>query len=129
MFLEETLDGDRKMKMVIAGGRDFSNYELLKAEAIKMLKGLKPSEITIISGTAKGADMLGEQFAKEYSIKILQFPANWDEYGKRAGYLRNTQMAENADALLAFWDGKSRGTGHMITIAKEKKLQTTIITY
>ena len=59
----------------------------------------------------------------------MEFPADWDKHGKSAGYKRNLEMAENADALIAFWDGESRGTKHMIDIAKEKNLLTRIIRY
>ncbi len=93
------------------------------------------SIIEIISGTARGADKLGERFAKEYNLRIKKFPANWDLYGKKAGYLRNIQMAEyaknNSDlgVLIAFWDGNSKGTKHMIDIAKKHELLLFIVKY
>ncbi len=70
--------------------------------------------ITIISGRAKGADRLGERFAQEHNIPIQRFLADWDTHGKKAGFLRNLEMAKAADILIAFWDGKSRGTQHMM---------------
>lgn len=70
---------------------------------------------------------MGERYAKENGIDLAIFPAEWDKYGKRAGYLRNEQMADHADSLIAFWDGKSKGTKHMIDIAKRKKLFLNII--
>lgn len=76
----------------------------------------------VVSGTARGVDQLGEQFAKDFSLPVTRFPANWDAYGKQAGFLRDKEMAEHADALIAVWDGKSRGTEHMIDIATEKGL-------
>lgn len=63
---------------------------------------------------------MGERYAKERGYAVSEHPADWDRYGKSAGYIRNKEMAEEADALMAFWDGKSRGTMHMINLAKEK---------
>ena len=106
------------MRVIIAGSRSFVNYNLL-AERISKL----PIKITtIISGAARGADQLGEWYGHVHDIPVEKFPANWKKYGKRAGYLRNVEMADNADALIAFWDGTSRGTQHMINIALEKRL-------
>ena len=79
-------------------------------------------DITIVSGTAKGADKLGELYGKQNDYPIKKFPADWDAFGKSAGYRRNVEMAEYADMLIAFWDGKSKGTEHMINIAKERNL-------
>ena len=87
------------------------------------------TEIEIVSGTANGADKLGEKFAKENGYPIKQFPADWDKNGKGAGYIRNAQMAEYADALIVFWDGKSKGTKHMIDLAKRANLKLKISYY
>ena len=114
-----------KHKLIIAGSRDFDNYELLKQTVIPYLNDIAE----IISGTARGADTLGEQFAKEFNIPIRQFPADWSTHGKKAGYLRNVQMAKNATACIVFWDGKSRGTQHMINIAKQYGLKLKIVIY
>lgn len=114
-----------KHKLIIAGSRDFDNYKLLKQTILPYLNNIEE----IISGTARGADSLGEQFAKEFNIPVRQFPANWNTYGKKAGYLRNVQMAKNATACIVFWDGKSRGTQHMINIAKQYGLKLKIVIY
>ena len=112
------------MKVIIAGGRNFNDYKLLRKFCDKVLS--KQTKIEIISGTAKGADKLGEKYANEKEFPITQFPANWNRYGKSAGYKRNMEMAEYADALIAFWDGKSKGTKHMIDIAKANNLKVRI---
>lgn len=96
-------------RVIIAGGRDFDDYQLLKATMDKLLCNIT-DEITVVCGQAKGADTLGEQYAMEKGYTIDYYPAQWKLYGKRAGYLRNEQMAQNADALAAFWNGESRGT-------------------
>ena len=69
-----------------------------------------------------GSDGGGERFAHDFSLPVTRFPANWDAHGKRAGFLRNQEMAEHADALIALWDGHSRGTKSMIDIATKKGL-------
>ena len=70
--------------------------------------------------------MLGARYAQERKYTIRYFPAQWEKYGKAAGYIRNEEMAKNADALVAFWDGESQGTRHMITIAKNHNLAVRI---
>lgn len=104
-------------RVIVAGSRDFTDYDLLKSKLDFLLKNR--NNIIIVSGTAKGADKLGEQYAKERGYKIAEYPADWS-LGKKAGYLRNKQMAENADAAVIFWDGESPGSKHMIDLAKEK---------
>lgn len=105
------------MKIIIAGGRNFENYLLLKLKCDAILKNVQVTEI--VSGKATGADTLGERYAKERGYKVNPFQADWDKHGKSAGYIRNKAMAEYADCLIAFWDGKSKGTGHMINLANE----------
>jgi len=115
------------MKVIIAGGRDFNDYDLLCEKCDKILS--RQTEIEIVSGRARGADQLGERFAKERGYPIKMFAADWAKFGKQAGYLRNIEMAEYGDALIAFWNQESKGTEHMIDIAKEKSLKIRIITY
>lgn len=115
------------MKVIIAGSRTFNDYNLLKKYCNKYLQN--QTEIEIVSGTANGADKLGEQYANEFGYKITQFPAKWDKYGKLAGFKRNEDMAKYADSLIAFWDGTSRGTQNMIELAKKYSLPYRIINY
>ena len=106
------------MKVIIAGSREgFSLEGVYKAWD---QSGLGMSEV--VSGTARGVDRLGEEFATKEGIKITRFPANWDSFGKSAGYRRNAEMATYADALIALWDGHSRGTKHMIDLATKEGL-------
>jgi len=81
---------------------------------LKPIFGGRIEPITIISGRAKGADRLGERFAQEHNIPTQLFPADWNTHGRKAGFIRNLKMAKAADILIAFWDGQSRGTQHMI---------------
>lgn len=111
------------MKIIIAGSRDFNDYETLKKVCDFMLS--RQDEVEIVSGTARGADQLGERYARERGYSIKQFPADWSK-GKSAGYLRNEDMAKYGDALIAFWDGKSNGTNHMINLAKKHGLKVKV---
>jgi len=115
------------MKVIIAGGRDFNDFNLLCKKCDFLLQNQK--EIEVVSGTARGADQLGEKYANERDYKITRFPANWDKYKKAAGYIRNEEMAKYADALIAFWDGKSKGTEHMINLAKQYNLKVKTCKY
>jgi hypothetical protein len=110
------------MKVIVAGGRDFTNYALVE-EAIK-ISGFEISQI--VSGKAKGADTLGEVWALANNIPVEAFPADWSQHGRAAGPIRNRQMAEYADALIAIWDGESKGTANMIQQARNKKLNVFI---
>ena len=117
-------------KVIIAGSRGFSNYKLLKEKCNEYLREKrKEYNIIIISGGARGADTLGEKYAQDEGFSLEKFPANWNKFGKSAGFRRNEQMAEVADALIAFWDGKSHGTKHMIEIMENKKLLVKVIKY
>ena len=124
------------MKIIIAGSRTINDYNLLKQVMLKSNAASKATEI--FSGAAKGVDKLGERWAKENKIKLTLFPARWQDldapgaiidvhphpqidgyYNSRAGIQRNEEMGDKADALVALWDGKSRGTKHMIDYMKK----------
>lgn len=110
------------MKTIIAGSRTITDYGTVEQAIIE--SGFYISEV--VSGKAKGVDTLGEQWATKNGLPIEAFPANWDEYGKSAGPIRNKEMAEYADALIAVWDGNSRGTQHMIITAVQAGLKVYI---
>ena len=105
----------RELKLIVAGGRDFHDYQLLtKAIMDLALVEYADRAISIVSGMAKGADNLGYLFAVENNVSDYTFPADWNRYGRSAGMIRNKEMGNFADALLAFWDGASKGTQQMI---------------
>lgn len=118
-------------KIIIAGGREFSNYDLVKQEADKVIEdySLIGSGVIIVSGAATGADKLGEYYALIHDLRVRRFLAAWDSFGNAAGPIRNAEMADYADVLLAFWDGKSRGTKSMIAEAEQRGLDVRIIKY
>ena len=103
------------MKIIVAGGRDFYNLDVID----KVLTENVKEEDSIISGDANGADMLGVSWAALNSVPVYHFPANWGKNGRAAGYIRNAEMAKVGDALIAFWNGKSKGTKHMIETMKK----------
>lgn len=109
-------------KTIIAGSRD--GVEFKHVLIAISLCGWDIS--TVVSGTARGADRFGEEWASLNNIPIERYPADWDNNKKAAGYIRNIEMADNAEALIALWDGESRGTKHMITVAKRKGLKVFI---
>ena len=115
-------------RVIITGGRDFNNYPGLVKVMDKLLSNIN-DEIIVVCGKARGADSLGEKYAKERGYTIRYFPADWDMNGRSAGYIRNEEMAQNADALVAFWNGKSRGTQHMIKTAERYKLKIRVKNY
>jgi hypothetical protein len=98
------------MKVIIAGGRDITDMDLVLAAVRE--SGFGISEV--VSGNAWGVDRLGEEYAKASNLRLKVFPADWVTFGRSAGPRRNKQMADYADALIAVWDGKSRGTKNMI---------------
>ena len=114
-------------KVIIAGGRDFNDYDLLKKKCDHYLSNKK--DVVIVCGMARGADLLGKKYAADINCYVAEFPADWDKYGKSAGYKRNEEMAIYADALIAFWDEKSKGTKHMIDLATKHNLLVRVVNY
>jgi hypothetical protein len=111
-----------KRRVIIAGGRDYHNYDAL-------LEAVTESGFTIdvvVSGGANGVDAMGERWAEENGVNLTIFRADWQTHGRAAGPIRNRKMAENADALIALWDGKSRGTKNMIETATKHGLMVYV---
>jgi hypothetical protein len=98
------------MKIVIAGSRSFHDYQLL----CQTLAPERPRITQVLTGGARGADQLGYRWAWKHAIRHQLFRADWERFGKSAGVRRNFQMAQAGDLLLAFWDGRSAGTRHLI---------------
>lgn len=120
----------QELKLIVAGGRDFNDYQLLSQCIMDIALVEYPDRaISIVSGMAKGADSLGYMFAVENNVRKYIFPANWNQYGKRAGMLRNKEMGNFSDVLLAFWDGQSRGTQQMIQFMGSLNKPVHIVRY
>jgi len=110
------------MKTIIAGSREITDYTVVR-DAIEA-SGFKIT--TVFNGCARGVDLCGTWWANFNDVPVKDFPADWAMNGKAAGPMRNVQMAESADALVAVWDGESRGTKHMIETAKKHKLKVFV---
>ena len=117
------------MNIAIVGGRDFSDYTLLKESLSAYISIYSGIPDNIVSGGAKGADTLAAQFAAEMDIPLLVFKPDYQKYGRGATLVRNTQIIENADVVFAFWNGQSKGTKDSITKAKKLQKELHIISY
>lgn len=127
------------MKTIIAGGRDFTDWVMF----IDCMAKYHLPITEVVSGKAKGADRMGELYADRIGVKVAPFPALWNDlshpdaairtdrrgrkYDAKAGLRRNIKMAEYAEVLIAFWDGKSSGTKHMIESARARGLTVNVI--
>lgn len=135
------------MRVIIAGSREivkspedlyicgFISGKLTEQEDMLIEKAVKESSFDItevVCGMARGADLAGLRWAKRNNIPVMEMPADWDKYGKSAGYRRNVEMAEyageNGDGgLIVIIRNGSKGSTHMLNIAKEKGLKTYVI--
>lgn len=106
------------LKVIIAGSRTITDYN--EVHLAVQRSGFNISEV--VCGMARGVDSLGKIYAENNNIPIAQFPALWDTYGKQAGFMRNEEMAKYADALILVWDGRSKGSQHMLNLAKKYNL-------
>ena len=113
------------MKLAVVGSRDFDNYPVLKAK-LDIIHKVKIITC-VISGGAIGADSLAEKWAKENNIETLIFYPNWNKHGKSAGYIRNEEIIKASDAVIAFWNGTSKGTAHSINLARKYNKALAII--
>lgn len=130
----------KELRVIIAGSRDFDDFPKLMNSCNDILSSITDKnnnldKIRIVSGAARGAERLGEQYAEVAGYEVSRFPADWDGLGKRAGYVRNAEMAKyaitdgNYGVLIAFWGGKSKGTKHMIDLAEKKGLEVHIVRF
>jgi hypothetical protein len=111
------------MKVAVIGSRTFSDYALVKSTLCSL-------DITLlVSGGAMGADSLGEQYAKLNKIPTKIFYPDWQTYGRKAGFLRNTDIINESELIVAFWDGKSKGTLDSIKKAEELNKKILIIKF
>lgn len=111
------------MRVAIVGSRNFGKLHLVREYVMDRLKA---GEDVVVSGGARGVDSIAEQAAVDAGIEVRVFPAQWQLYGRSAGYRRNVDIVNDADRVVAFWDGSSRGTKHTIDIAHEKGKPTEV---
>ena len=110
------------MKTIIAGSRSIDDPQIVWD--VIAASGFKISQV--VSGCARGVDKMGEGWAEDHGIPVVRFPAFWSGHGKKAGIMRNEDMGNYAEALIAVWDGESRGTAHMIEYARQKGLAVSV---
>jgi len=115
-------------KIIIAGGRDFKDYNLLCESCDEFFKEWHPNIVTV-NGGARGSDRLGGKYSINKGYLIKPFPADWERFGRAAGVIRNEEMAQYADAAIVFWDGKSVGSKSMIDLAKSNGLNVMVVRY
>ncbi|MBS1589536.1 MAG: DUF2493 domain-containing protein [Bacteroidetes bacterium] len=115
------------MKLAIAGSRSFNDFELLENKVDELRKEYAIS--SLISGGAKGADLLAEQYAAKHHLGIERILPDWKMHSRGAGHRRNEIIVQKCDMLIAFWDGKSKGTKHIIEYAKKQNKQAYIFNY
>ena len=120
-----------KYRMIVAGGRDYSNQNIVNyyIDRVKDVCDSRGLNLVIVCGMATGADTLGRNYAISNGLEVLEFPADWNKYGKSAGYVRNKEMGDVADSAIVFWDGRSKGSKLMIDIMHELKKPVVAISY
>jgi hypothetical protein len=110
------------MKTIIAGSRNITDAALLD-------DAVRRADFTItevVTGGARGVDTLGFNWGRKHGLPVRTFSPDWQKYGKAAGIHRNREMAEYAEALIALWDGRSRGTKNMIQEARKRGLRVYV---
>lgn len=107
------------MRLAIIGSRNISKFDLTPV--------IPPGVTTIVSGGAQGVDTIARQYAKVKGIRLVEFFPQYDRYGRAAPIIRNKQIIENADKVLAIWDGKSKGTSFTIDQARKKGIEVIIV--
>ena len=113
------------MKTIIAGSRTITDY----ASFMYAMDNFHIPITEVISGEAMRIDKLGEYYASRHNIPVKRFPAEWIKYGKKAGYIRNEEMAKYADACIVIWNGNSKGSANMIQLATKYKLKLYVYTF
>ena len=116
------------MKVAIIGSRDFNDYNYM-CEMMDDFTKCHFTITTIISGGAKGADSLGEKWAEDNNLPTEIYKPDWKKYGRSAGYIRNADIVDNSQHVIAFWDGNSKGTLNSVDRAKKNKIAVTIYEY
>lgn len=116
----------KELRIVIAGSRTFDDMRYMRECLDEALSGVNA---VVLSGAAMGADQMGERYAVARGWKVERYPADWNRFGNSAGMIRNKEMLDKCDAVVVFWDGKSRGTANMIEIARGANKLLDVFTF
>jgi hypothetical protein len=125
----ESYDG-LEYRLIVSGGRAVTDVDLVQSglsEHIAQLASVGNRVTMIIHGMASGVDTIAGNYGRDHNLRIVEFPADWERYGRAAGPIRNKEMIEYGDELLAFWDGKSKGTGGTIKLARRAGIPVSVI--
>ena len=115
------------MKIAIVGSRAFEDYNAMCSFIEEKLATMgSPSIEAVVPGGARGADLLAESYAQEMGLQTILFPAEWEKYGRRTGFIRNVDIIRECDVCFAFWDGESHGTQHDIELCEQMNKQCFI---
>jgi len=114
------------MRLPVVGTRTFDGVDLIDAHLDRWRR--EHPSLTIVSGGARGADRLAAAYARRHHLELVQFRPDWSQHGRRAGAIRNRQIVDNADALVAFWDEQSPGTRITLEMAIGKGIPSTVVT-
>lgn len=115
------------MVVAVVGSRTFTDWSLLDETLTAFHRATPISKI--VSGGARGADSMAERWANAHTIPVTVFPAEWQKYGKRAGFIRNELIISSCDRCFAFWDGQSKGTKHDIDLCAKQNIPCQIIRF
>jgi len=119
------MEANPEFRVIVSGTRTYKDVKAFHEKMDYYFQNKKPTEI--LSGGAKGTDAMAKEYAYERAIPFSEWHPDWSRYGKQAGPRRNVEMSNNADALIAFWDGKSPGTKSIIDIAKRGYLKIKVV--
>ena len=118
-----------KINIAVVGSRTFEDYDKMKS-ILDVFVGIHlEKDICIVSGGAKGADSLGEEYARKNNLEFLCFMPEWGKYGKVAAFLRNKDIVKASDRVVAFWNGKSAGTKHTLDEARRSDIPSYIVNF
>lgn len=115
------------MRILVCGGRDYADRDCL-CYVLNLTLG-ELGAFTVVQGDCRGADRMAGDWAIKHGMKVEVYPANWDVHGKAAGFIRNKEMVEVADRVIAFWDGQSKGTAHTIELAQSRNIPVYVVKY
>lgn len=119
-------DDPRSLRVLVCGSRSWTDFDTIYYRLSSLVRDYP--DVVIVEGGAKGADTIARQVAEDFQVDTEEYLPDWEKYKKQAGFKRNIQMLETKpDLVLAFWDGKSKGTRHIITEAKERGIEVEVI--
>ena len=116
------------MRLIVCGSRATPHKDAMKQVKASYASYLKlfPAATTLLQGGARGIDAAAKAFFSNLGVPVEEYPADWNKYGNVAGPLRNKQMAENGNVVLAVWCGESKGTRSMINEARKQQLPVVV---